>query len=232
MAIPKKIHYVWVGGKDKPKDIKRCMHTWQRHLKDYEIIEWNESNFDINSHPFLIKAYKARKWAFVSDYIRAYVIYHHGGIYFDTDILLIDKPDKLLRNRSFVGFENNDYPFTAVFGAEKGHPFVYDMLKYYDDLDINFNFDDNNTRSVSNLLINKYGCKTGNKEQLLKDGIKVYEDGVLCNPSPQSITIHIFTGSWLEGKSKFKKSIVKFIKLRLTTKSRIKWFLRLRWLFK
>ena len=92
MAIPKKIHYVWVGGKDKPQDIKKCMKTWEAHLEDYEIIEWNELNFDINSHPFLKKAYEAQKWAFVSDYIRAYIIYHYGGIYFDTDIILVDKP--------------------------------------------------------------------------------------------------------------------------------------------
>lgn len=229
--IPKKIHYVWVGGKEKPETIKRCMRTWDKHLKNYEIVEWNESNFDINSHPFLKKAYEAKKWAFVSDYIRAYVIYNYGGIYFDTDILLIEKPNELLSNKAFVGFENNDYPFTAVFGAEKNHPFVKDMLDYYNGLDINFNFEDNNTRSVSELLINKYNCKQGNKEQLLKEGIKVYKDGVLCNPSSESITIHIFTGSWLKGKSKLKRKIVQFLKLRLTTKRRIKWFLKLGGLF-
>lgn len=227
MIIPKVIHYVWVGGKDKPKDIKRCMKTWPKHLQGYEIIEWNESNFKMDSHPFLKQAYKAKKWAFVSDYIRAYVIYHYGGIYFDTDILLIDKPDTLLKNRAFVGFENLEYPFTAVFGAEKKHPFVKDMLDYYDDIKIKYNFEDNNTRSVSQLLINKYDCKPNNKEQLLKEGIRVYPDGVLCNPSHNSIAIHIFTGSWLENKTELKRNIVKFLKLRLTTKQRIIWFLKL-----
>ncbi|MEG2711862.1 MAG: capsular polysaccharide synthesis protein, partial [Clostridia bacterium] len=140
MAIPKKIHYVWVGGKEKPADIKRCMKTWQKYLKDYEIIEWNESNFDIDSHPFVKAAYKAKKWAFVSDYIRAYAIYNQGGIYLDTDILMLDKLDDLLENKAFVGYENYDHPFTAVFGAEPGHPFIKDMLDYYNNLDINFNF--------------------------------------------------------------------------------------------
>ncbi len=78
MSIPKKIHYVWVGGKEKPSKIKKCMKTWGNYLKDYEIIEWNENNFDINSHPFVKAAYDAQKWAFVSDYIRAYVIYTYG----------------------------------------------------------------------------------------------------------------------------------------------------------
>lgn len=86
--IPKKIHYVWVGGKEKPKNIRKCMKSWKKHLKDYEIIEWNENNFDINSHPFVKAAYNAKKWAFVSDYIRAYVIYNEGGIYLDTDVIV------------------------------------------------------------------------------------------------------------------------------------------------
>jgi hypothetical protein len=228
MAIPKKIHYVWVGGKVKPPIIKRCMKTWKKYLKDYEVIEWNESNFDIDSHPFAKAAYQAKKWAYVSDYIRAYVIYHYGGIYLDTDILIVDELDSLLINKAFVGFENFNYPFTAVFGAEKGHPFVKDILKYYDKAEKKFNFENNNTISVSDLLINKYGCKIGNKEQILKTGIKVYKDNVLCNPSTVSKTIHVFTGTWLDDKGALKKKINMFLKIRLTTKNRIKIFLFLK----
>ena len=79
--IPKKIHYVWVGGNPKSKDIERCIKTWKKHLPDYEIIEWNENNFDINSNQYVKKAYEHKKWAFVSDYIRMYAIYNYGGIY-------------------------------------------------------------------------------------------------------------------------------------------------------
>ena len=147
--ISKKIHYVWVGGNEKPQNIKRCMKTWEKHLNGYEIIEWNESNFDIEKHPFVKAAYQAKKWAYVSDYIRAYVIYNYGGIYLDTDILLVDNFDDFLENRAFVGFENPEYPFTAVFGAEKGHPLVKDMLDYYDKIDdYQFDFENNNTISV------------------------------------------------------------------------------------
>jgi len=226
MAIPKKIHYIWVGGKDKPKTIKKCMKTWKKYLKNYEIIEWNEKNFDIKSHPFVEAAYKAKKWAFVSDYIRAYAIYNEGGIYFDTDILLVDSLDDLLVNKAFVGYENDNNPFTAVFGAEKGHPFIKDMLDYYNDAEISFNFENNNTLSVSNLLIEKYGCKTGNIEQELKTGIKVYKSGVLCNPSKESKTIHVFTGTWLDEGKKLKRKINEFIKIRLTNKRRIKLYLK------
>ena len=131
--IPKIIHYIWVGGKEKPVDIKRCMATWKKHLEGYKVIEWNESNFDIEQHPFVKAAYEAKKWAYVSDYIRAYAIYNYGGIYLDTDILLLDNFDDFLNHRAFVGFENPNYPFTAAFGAEKGHPLVKDMLDYYDE---------------------------------------------------------------------------------------------------
>lgn len=219
--IPKKIHYVWVGGKEKPKDIKKCLKTWKKHLNGYEIIEWNETNFDINSHPFCQAAYKAKKWAFVSDYIRAYVIYHEGGIYLDTDVLVLDNFDKFLNNKAFVGFENIDHPFTAVFGAEKNHPLLKDMLNYYNKLEnYEFSFKQNNTISVSDLLINKYGCKKDNQFQILDKGIAVYPDGILCNPSFDSVTIHIFTGTWLDEAKPFARTMNKFIKLRLTSKKR------------
>ncbi len=232
MVIPKKIHYVWVGGNPKSKDIQRCMKTWEKHLKDYEIIEWNETNFDINSNKFVKEAYEAKKWAYVSDYIRAYAIYNYGGIYLDTDVLVVDELDSLLDNRAFVGYENPEYPFTAVFGAEPKHPLVKDMLEYYDGL--SFEFDKNNqyknvnTKTVSDILIQDYECKIGNKEQMLREGIKVYKDNILCNPSQDSKTIHIFTGTWLDGQSNFVKNVNKFIKLRLTTKSRLNMYSKYR----
>ena len=217
--IPKIIHYVWVGNNPKPKDIKKCMKTWKKHLKDYKIIEWNESNFDISSHPFVKKAYEAKKWAYVSDYIRMYAIYNYGGIYLDTDVLVLENFDKFLNNKVFVGFERENYPFTAVFGAEKKSKFIKKLLDYYDNLDAyNFDFENNNTISVSNILINEYGCSKENKEQLLKDGIKVYKDDILCNPSKNSTTVHIFTGTWLEGIKPLKRKIVTALKTNIKTK--------------
>ena len=222
--IPKKIHYVWVGGKEKPLDIKRCMDTWKNHLQDYEIIEWNEQNFDIESHPFAKAAYKAKKWAYVSDYIRAYVIYNEGGIYLDTDVLILDNFDDFLSHRAFVGYENSNYPFTAVFGAEKGHPFVKDMLDYYDDRMFEFDKNDQmktvNTKSVSDILIEKYNCKLGNKRQSLREGIEVYKENIFCNPSYESVSVHVFTGTWMEGKKPLMRKINKFLKLRITTKKK------------
>ena len=217
--IPKKIHYVWVGKNPKPKDIQKCIKTWGKNLKDYKIKEWNETNFDINSHPFCKAAYKAKKWAYVSDYIRAYAIYHEGGIYLDTDVLILDNFDKYLCHQAFVGFENKDHPFTAVFGARKHHPLIKKILDYYNNLDAyNFDFTNNNTISVSNILINDYGCKLGNNYQELNDGIAVYPDYIFCNPSKDSVSIHIFTGTWLEDKKSLKYKIIKCLKLKLNKK--------------
>lgn len=222
MPIPKKVHYVWVGKQPKSKAILQCMKTWKKHLADYEIIEWNESNFDIDSVPFVRQAYDQARWAYVSDYIRAYAIYTQGGIYLDTDVLVLDDLSQFLAHRAFVGFENRQYPFTAVFGAEAGHPFIKDMLDFYEGKNFRFNSEDQlsqtNTRSVSDLLIQHYGCQVNNQFQLLKEGIAVYPDYILCNPSSQSSTIHVFTGTWMDGVKPITRKVTTKLKLRLTDK--------------
>lgn len=225
-TIPKTIHYVWLGGNRKPRVIRRCMKTWKR-LKGYRFIEWNESNIDIDSHPFLKKSIEKKKWAFASDYIRAWAIYNYGGIYFDTDIIVVRPINKLLKNKAFVGYETPDLPFTAVFGAAKHHPFVKDMLKYYDGKKMDYKFEDNNTNSVSEILIKKYKCKLGNVEQTLNTGIHVYPDGVLCNPSPQSLTIHAFSKTWRTDLG-IRDYLLGILRTRLTNQFLIKLYWKYR----
>lgn len=225
-SIPKIIHYVWLGGSPKPRPIRRCMRTWRR-LKGYEFKEWNETNIDIKSHPFLEKAIKNKQWAFASDYIRAWAIYNYGGIYFDTDIIVVRSLDKLLKNRAFVGYETPEFPFTAVFGATKHHPFVKTMLDYYDGLKLNYRFEDNNTISTTKILTEKYNCKLGNREQILHTDIHVYPDGILCNPSPDSITIHAFTKTWRSGLG-VKDYLLGIFRTRLTNQ----FMIRLYWSYR
>ena len=203
-VIPKIIHYVWMGRNEKPKNIIKCMKTWEK-LSGYEIIEWNEDNFKLDEHPFCKKAYEAKKWAFVSDYVRAWAIYNYGGIYFDTDVLLIDDKrfDELLCNRAFVGFESKNSPFTAVFGAVSRHPFLKKMLEHYDNN--KFDLQTTNTDWVSEILVKDYKCELGNNEQDLKDNLHVYPKEILCVPSKKSITIHAFTGTWIEKRNVFGK---------------------------
>lgn len=222
IMIPKTIHFVWVGNNPKPKNIKKCMKTWRKHLKAYKIIEWNEQNFDIHENKYVEQAYKAKKWAFVSDYIRAKVIYEYGGIYLDTDINLLDSFDAFLDNKCFVGFERKELPFTAVFGAEPHHPLIKHMLDYYDNR--NFEFGDRgelaitNTVSVSNILIEKYHCILNNKEQLLKDGVKIYPNYILCTPSKYSVAIHVFLGSWVGKKATLRHKIMTNWRLNIRSK--------------
>lgn len=224
MAIPKIIHYVWMGRGTKNKDIAKCMDSWKRHLGDYQMIEWNEDNFDIESNIFVSEAYRQGKWAFVSDYVRMYAIYKYGGIYLDTDVLVLDNLKHFLNNRAFVGFETDDFPFTAVFGAEPGHPLMKNMLDYYDA--VRFDYDKNdplckvNTRIVGNLLIAEYGCAPDNKLQRIREGIQVYPDYILCNPSKYSSAIHIFTRTWRVEHESAARLTAKFIRLRLSTRRR------------
>ena len=216
--IPKKIHYVWVGGNPKSKDIERCIKTWKKHLPDYEIIEWNENNFDINSNQYVKKAYEHKKWAFVSDYIRMYAIYNYGGIYFDTDVLVLDNLDEFLHNEAFIGYEDDNYPFTAVFGAVKGHSLIIHILEMYDNISFDKENVITNTEMVKKLLIEQYNCKLGNKEQLLKDNVKIYKKEILCKPSIKSKTIHAFNASWIDKKMLIINKIDKKFRIRLTNK--------------
>lgn len=219
--IPKIIHYIWVGGNPKSQLIQECIATWHKNLPDYKIIEWNENNFDMHENRYIEEAYEAKKWAFVSDYIRARVIYEQGGIYLDTDVRVIAPLTPILQHRAFIGFENKDYLSAAIFGAEAGHPFMKSILDYYQNLDFKFD-DDNqmagvNSLSVTNILKKQFGLKIGNFDQNLKDDIHVYPDGILCNPSKDSRTIHLFTGTWMNGQHSLKEKIVTYLKRHIQT---------------
>lgn len=134
--IPRIIHYVWLGNKPKPRKIEKCIASWERFCPDYKIIEWNEQNFDVNSHPFLKEAYDAGNYAFASDIIRLMVLIKHGGVYVDADVEFLKSIDDLLMtNDCFVGFETNDYVNTGqMFGTFSNNPLVIEHLAQYDDL--------------------------------------------------------------------------------------------------
>jgi len=103
--IPKKIHYCWFGGNPLPKSAIKCIDSWKKFFPDYEIIEWNESNFDVNMMIFTKEAYSAKKYAYVSDVARFYILYHEGGLYFDTDVEVINGMDDILERGAFMGIE-------------------------------------------------------------------------------------------------------------------------------
>lgn len=134
--IPKMIHYCWFGGKPLPKDVLDCIKTWKKYCPDYEIKRWDESNFDVNSHPFMKAAYEAKAWAFVSDYARLKVVYDNGGIYLDTDVELLKKPDFLLENQCYIGIQQPESLCNTGlgFGAQKSSPVVQKMMECYDSI--------------------------------------------------------------------------------------------------
>ena len=114
--IPKVIHYVGLGGGAKPPLFSRCLESWKAHCPDYEIREWNESNFDFSDNAFAVQAYRAKKYGYVADYIRLRVLYEYGGIYPDTDVEMVKPFDDLLANDFFLSFENDVYVETATLG--------------------------------------------------------------------------------------------------------------------
>lgn len=131
--IPKVIHYCWLSGDEYPELVQKCISSWKEKLPDYEIKLWNTDNFDINICRYTREAFQAKKYAFVSDYVRLYALYHEGGIYLDSDIEVVRKFDDLLNDKAFTGFENSHAIAAWIFGSEKGNPLFKEFLEYYDD---------------------------------------------------------------------------------------------------
>ena len=125
--IPKKIHYCWFGGNPLPDDAKKYIATWKKYCPDYELIEWNESNFDLNSNTYIKEAYEAKKWAFITDYVGLYVMYNFGGVYMDTDVELLSNLDKFWSMMRFLGLNLQIGFLQVLWHVEK----VFHYLKSY-----------------------------------------------------------------------------------------------------
>ena len=131
--IPQTIHYVWLGRNPKPRAVKTCMKSWKRYCPGYKIMEWNEDNLPAFENKYFQQAYEAKKWAYASDYVRLWVIYHYGGIYLDTDVELIRPLDELRNHACFLCRKKGSLVNTGLgFGAEKGHPIIKAMLDGYE----------------------------------------------------------------------------------------------------
>ena len=133
--IPKIIHYCWFGGKPKPQEVLDYIKTWKKYLPDYEIKEWNETNFDIKARRYTYEAYQMKKYAFVSDVCRLEVLAKFGGLYFDTDVEVVSDFHKYEQLTSFVGYEVEDLIGTGVIGAEKNALWIKKFLAIYDNRD-------------------------------------------------------------------------------------------------
>lgn len=202
--IPKKIHYFWFGKNPKSKDIQKCIESFAEFAPGFEIKEWNEENFDVDAHSYTRKAYVDKKWAFVSDYARLKVLLDEGGVYLDTDMLLLRDISELCELSAFVGKEDDKYISAGILGVPAKHPFVRDTLLEYEK---------NEARIPIPVLLTKIFEK-GNYD------IKVFEKDYFYafdaehihlfnghNAPREAYAVHLWNYSWGSPVVKFAKKI-------------------------
>lgn len=216
--IPKVIHYCWFGGKPLPPLAEKCVASWRKYLPDYEIRRWDETNFDVEAHPYTRDAYAAGLYAFVSDYARFKILFENGGVYFDTDVEVIRPMDDVIAAGPFMGFESDGHgsPIAVAPGlglaAEAGMSLYAEILKRYDDMPF---YDVEGNRNpysmipmVSELLVSK-GLKGGVGIENV-EGISVYpqewfnpfEDTTgRLKKTTNTRTIHWYSKSWMPKES-------------------------------
>lgn len=232
--IPKVIHYCWFGKNPLPILAQKCIESWKKYLPEYEIKEWNESNFDVNCIPYVKEAYEAKKYAFVSDYARFWILYHYGGIYFDTDVEIIKSMDDILSKGSFMACEEpnpNNPPLYPPVNAGLGlavnahHEVCKKILMHYEHthfklIDGTYN-QTTVVKVVTDILI-ELGLKNTSQIQKCHE-IYIYPKDYFCPKSyydkkiritSNTVAIHHFDGSWLSKKQKIKMKIKKLLGLQ------------------
>ena len=212
--IPKIIHYCWFGGKELPPLITKCIKSWKEHLPDYEFKLRNEESFYINSSEWCKGAYQNKKYAFVADYVRLKALYEYGGVYLDTD----EKMEKSLnpfveKDVAFMGFEDGKVLSMGVMGFPPKHHLIAEFLEYYKQsfsMDI-IRSNMANAVVVTNYLVEKYGLKSDNSEQLIGD-LHIYPRTYFnamdffgnWDRTSKTTTIHLYMGSWLSDTERQK----------------------------
>ena len=208
--IPKIIHYCWFGRGEMPDIALKCISSWKKHLPDYELKLWNEDNFDINSVQYVKEAYYARKFAFVTDYVRLYAIYNEGGVYMDTDVEVLQNLDGFLNLPAFSGFESNNAIPTGIMASEKNGVWAKEQLELYNNRkfiksDGTFDFTTNVTTITNSMK--QGGFVLDNTTRNYKDTITMFSSDYFCPKSwytgkvkltPNTYCIHHFAGSWKE----------------------------------
>lgn len=208
--IPQKIHYCWFGGKDLPEFLQKCIQSWRQVCPDYEIIEWNEKNYDVNRHRFTREAYEKKKYGFVTDMARLDILYENGGIYLDTDVTLLQSLDDCLYQNGFIGVEKwGNVNSGGGCGFIKNHPMVKKILDYRDQFsfileDGSLNIETNGMYETRPFL--EAGFKPNNTLQII-EGVTVYPsyvnhpyDYMSCEmlKKESTLSVHHFWGGWME----------------------------------
>lgn len=218
VRIPKIIHYCWFGGNSYPDLMVKCLESWKKYCPDYEIKQWNESNFDVSCNVYVRQAYEAQRWAFVTDYVRLHALYTQGGIYMDTDVEVVRQLDDFLSEEGFSGFENARNVPTGLMASEQGHPFIGELLREYEHrtfLRMDGSQDCNtNVESITAAAL-RHGLKQdGSKQTVFK--FTFYPTDFFCpidfqtkrfNPTSNTYAIHHFNGSWLTKDERKRQEI-------------------------
>ena len=205
--IPKIIHYFWFGNNPLSEKAKKCVESWTKMCPDYEIILWNEQNYDFHKNKFMENAAKAGKWSFVTDYARLDIIYEYGGIYLDTDVELIKPIDDFLKFKAFFGFETTEHINTGLgFGAEKGCEGLKKMMEIYErlpELSVE-QYAEYYCPKIQSPVLKEMGIKLDGSKQML-EGILILPKEYLCpldydtgklNITKNTYGIHWFEASW------------------------------------
>lgn len=206
--IPKKIHYCWFGGNPLPEKDKKCIESWKRLCPDYEIIRWDESNYDISKNLYMKEAYIAKKWGFVPDYARLDIIYNEGGIYLDTDVELVKNLDELLANDAFMGFEDGEHVSPGLcIAAVPHHPTIGKLMKIYTGrqfVKTDGTLDLTPSPIMNTDMLIKMGLQQNNQKQVVA-GVTIFPKDYFCpkdyktgklQVTKNTYGIHWFNASW------------------------------------
>jgi mannosyltransferase OCH1-like enzyme len=193
MMIPQKIHYFWFGRGEKSALEQECIARFARYAPGAEIIEWNEDNFDVEAHPYSAKAYRDRKWAFVSDYARLKVLYEQGGVYLDTDMYLVRDLTPLFAAGSFIGCEDQIHISAGIIGAPAGDAFIGDVLQRYDNITERI--------TIPKVLTEVYNLKQYDITVFEPEVFYLYTAETIRNfdksmPPQNAIAVHMWNYSW------------------------------------
>ena len=210
--IPKTIHYCWFGGNDIPEKNKKCIDSWKKICPDYEILQWNESNYDVKKNKYMYEAYKHGKWGFVPDYARLDILYKYGGIYLDTDVEMLNRPDMLMKYDGFMGFQRNYWINLGLgFGAKKNNKLIGELRDEYDEISF---VDENGKLNMiaspyyQTVHLKKYALKCNNEVQNINGNIILPTDwldpqgysGGSVKLTKNTISIHHYDESWVSNK--------------------------------
>ena len=207
-GVPKRIHYCWFGKSKIPDQFQKYIDTWKRFCPDYEIIEWNEDNYDVSKNDYMKTAYEQKKWGFVPDYARLDIIYNHGGIYLDTDVELCKSFDDLLKARLFCGFQRNFFVnFGLGFGAVKGMSLLQEIRDFYDSQEFNLT----PSPSYQTKVLKEHGLICNNTFQNLENGVYVYPTDYFdpqgfpsgdIKKTHNTHSIHHYSETWVDDKNR------------------------------